>query len=347
MSLPVILYRYEGSPYAHKVDNALTLKRIPHQIVSVSPVLPRPEVADILGIPYRRIPILAIGNDIYCDTSLIVSTLERRFPASQGFGTLFPARNNGGTPDTGLIKAFSKFYIDRSLFSVAALLLPWEKLPPAFLKDRSERCPNECKGYCCLKRQGSCPTFLPYGKSHPVFISWKNEVTSRQVLVEEQLKDGRTWLFDTQAPSLADISIHFVLAWALGFPAAKPLRQDGRFPLTHKWLSALTAYLKDHHQKPTVINGAEAGNLVFSSPHEGYSIVGFDTTEAQRLGVKLNDVVSVTPDDTGRSYPTTGKLVALSTEEVVLEIVAKKGTVRCHFPRLGYVIGIPKTVAKL
>ncbi|KAG2013703.1 hypothetical protein CC2G_010583 [Coprinopsis cinerea AmutBmut pab1-1] len=331
MSLPVILYRYEGSPYAHKVDNALTLKRIPHQIVSVSPVLPRPEVADILGIPYRRIPILAIGNDIYCDTSLIVSTLERRFPASQGFGTLFPARNNGGTPDTGLIKAFSKFYIDRSLFSVAALLLPWEKLPPAFLKDRSEfsGAPMNVKAIVASRDKALA------------------QLSSHMVLVEEQLKDGRTWLFDTQAPSLADISIHFVLAWALGFPAAKPLRQDGRFPLTHKWLSALTAYLKDHHQKPTVINGAEAGNLVFSSPHEGYSIVGFDTTEAQRLGVKLNDVVSVTPDDTGRSYPTTGKLVALSTEEVVLEIVAKKGTVRCHFPRLGYVIGIPKTVAKL
>ena len=40
--------------------------------------LPRPEVMDMLGIKYRRIPILAIGNDVYCDTSLIASALERR-----------------------------------------------------------------------------------------------------------------------------------------------------------------------------------------------------------------------------------------------------------------------------
>jgi hypothetical protein len=37
-----------------------------------------------------------------------------------------------------LIKAFSKFYIDGALFPAAALLLPWEKLPPAFVADRSD-----------------------------------------------------------------------------------------------------------------------------------------------------------------------------------------------------------------
>ena len=63
--------------------------------------------------------------------------LERRFPVSDGFGTLFPARKNGGSVDTGLIKAFSQFYAGSALFTPATGLLQWNKFPPAFLKDRS------------------------------------------------------------------------------------------------------------------------------------------------------------------------------------------------------------------
>lgn len=44
-----------------------------------------------------------------------------------------------------------------------------------------------------------------------------------QVLVEEQLRDGREWLFDTESPGLADISVHFLLAWVGKFPGVKNL----------------------------------------------------------------------------------------------------------------------------
>lgn len=42
-------------------------------------VLPRPDL-EALGITYRRIPIMAIGRDVYCDSSLIIDVLEERFP---------------------------------------------------------------------------------------------------------------------------------------------------------------------------------------------------------------------------------------------------------------------------
>lgn len=44
-----------------------------------------------------------------------------------------------------------------------------------------------------------------------------------QVLVEEQLRDGREWLFNTESPGLADISVHFLLAWVGKFPGVKSL----------------------------------------------------------------------------------------------------------------------------
>jgi hypothetical protein len=99
--------------------------------------LPRPEL-DFIGVSPRRIPVLAIGNDIYYDTSLIVSVLERRFPPSAGFGTIFPTRINSDKADTGLVKALVKHYNDAFLISKAAGLLEWDKFPESFLKDRSD-----------------------------------------------------------------------------------------------------------------------------------------------------------------------------------------------------------------
>lgn len=97
---------------------------------------PRPELADVLGVHYRRIPVLAIGNDVYCDSSIIASVLERRFPPSQGFGTLFPLRKNGGGPDIGVSKALAMFWTDRIVFPLVADCLPYDKFDENFVKDR-------------------------------------------------------------------------------------------------------------------------------------------------------------------------------------------------------------------
>lgn len=92
----------------------------------------------MLGIGYRRIPVLAIGNDVYCDTSLIAPTLEKYFPQSQGFSTIFPLRKDGGKADSGMIKAFATFYCDRTLFAPAMNSLPYEKFSSDFIADRGK-----------------------------------------------------------------------------------------------------------------------------------------------------------------------------------------------------------------
>lgn len=99
--------------------------------------LPRPELSEKLGVSYRRIPILAIGNDVYCDSSLIASALERRFPTSEGYKSIFPPRKGGGKADTGLVKLLTLYWTDRKLFGMSAESLPYAKFPPAFIKDRS------------------------------------------------------------------------------------------------------------------------------------------------------------------------------------------------------------------
>ncbi len=81
--------------------------------------------------------MLAIGNDVYCDSSIIASVLERRFPPSQGYGTLFPVRKGGGGSDVGVSKAIAMFWTDRTMFPLAADCLPYDKFEEKFVKDRS------------------------------------------------------------------------------------------------------------------------------------------------------------------------------------------------------------------
>lgn len=87
---------------------------------------PRQDLA-ILGITYRRIPLLAIGNDVYADTTLILRELERRFP-------------QGGL-DTDPRRSLECAESSNGMFHFAAGCIP-SSLPimkdEKFVKDRSQ-----------------------------------------------------------------------------------------------------------------------------------------------------------------------------------------------------------------
>ena len=148
------------------------------------PVLPREDI-NALGVKYRRIPIISIGCDVFCDTRLILQKLEERFPS----GAL------GATqPDQKAIeKLLGKWTVDGGVFVRASQLIPPE-LPllndPNFIKDRED-----------------------YGGR-----SWdKSDVTNMRpealahmrgffsFLESTLLADGREWVLKTEKPSLADI----------------------------------------------------------------------------------------------------------------------------------------------
>ncbi|KAH9927203.1 uncharacterized protein BXZ73DRAFT_102789 [Epithele typhae] len=334
---PVVLYHYEASPIARKVRNILAVKRIPHVRVEMPMTLPRPDLADRLGITYRRIPVLAIGRDVYCDSSLIASVLERRFPASDGFGTLFPKRKGSDRTDAAIIKQYTMSYADRVLGTVASFLLPYHKFKPEFLADRTAWFGQKLDPSAMQARQ-------PLGKS------W---LSSHLALLEEQFADGREWLFDTETPSLADLSVHYVWEWLASFkpmqPAAKELLDATVFPATVSWISRMTEHTVKAHTAHKfsiqTVSGERAAEIITSSAFEDLSGIGFDETEGTRLGVQLSQLVSVTPDDNGK-VPTVGRLLALNKEQVVIETEGSAGTVRCHFPRIYYVVQ-PAASAKL
>lgn len=53
--------------------------------------------------------------------------------------------------------------------------------------------------------------------------------------------------------------------------------------------------------KTNKISGEDAAKMIASSPRENEAVVGFDTGEANRLGLKRGDIVDIAPEDTGMS----------------------------------------------
>ena len=77
-----ILHHYPLSPYAEKIRTGFGIKRLAWRSVEHNRMPERPELFPMTG-GYRRIPVLQIGADIYCDTQCILRELEPELSAAE------------------------------------------------------------------------------------------------------------------------------------------------------------------------------------------------------------------------------------------------------------------------
>lgn len=179
-----ILWFYTFSPYARKVTAYLALRSIPYTECQQPPTMPRPDLA-ALGVKYRRIPILSIGRDFYCDTALILEKLEKLYPGSEMGGK--------SGQDKALIKLLQK-WTDLDVFSKAAECMPSEHPvfnDESFLKDREALWGRSWSKQRQAELRGEA---LQAMRDNFEFL-------------ETMLGDGRPWVLESSSgPSLADIN---------------------------------------------------------------------------------------------------------------------------------------------
>ena len=188
MSLPaLLLHQYDTSPFSEKIRKIFAHKRLAWGAVEQPSIMPKPELVPLTG-GYRRIPVLQIGADVYCDTQLIARVLERRHPEP----TIFP---DGGEATA---QAWN-LWADRLLFMpVVAVVFAdiGQFVPKAFMDDRSKMMPGR--------------SFDDVPKLAPIA---REQVRALLATVEAQLSDGRPWLLGA-AFSLADAACYHPL-WFL------------------------------------------------------------------------------------------------------------------------------------
>jgi glutathione S-transferase len=302
----IILHHYDTSPYAEKVRTGLGLKGLAWASVELPQIMPKPNLTALTG-GYRKTPVLQIGADIYCDSQLIMRELERRHPTP----SFYPAGR-------GAADALA-WWAEKTMFlpavSIAFAKRP-EVLPKGFLEDRAKFSGRNIDPVVML---AAVPNQLDQLRAH---FDW----------LDQTLADGRSFL-QGRAVGLSDLAAYHPV-WYLrqNFgSAAAPL--DG-FPRLLSWAERVAAI---GHGRRSPMTSEQALDVARTAT----SIAKASTDAKDPIGRKPGQVVSVTPDDTGRD-PVIGELVTSGIDEIVIRRSDPAiGEVCVHFPRAGFVVTAP------
>lgn len=153
-----------------------------------APIMPRPDL-QALGVRYRRIPVCAIGKDVYADTRLILRKLEDQFPEGKLGATDPDARAMQRLLETWNIEA-GGFVRGSQLIPSNTPIVKDEK----FQKDREDFSGRKWSPEAI---DANRPEALAAMKSAFAFLE------------STLLADGRKWVLKTEQPGLADIEGEF------------------------------------------------------------------------------------------------------------------------------------------
>ena len=299
----IILHHYPFSPFSEKVRITLGLKRLAYRSVDIAPLPPRPLLAPLTG-GYRRVPVLQIGADIFCDTNLIVPALERLAPQP----TLVPPGSEGVAQ--GLAFAWER----QMWVPTIGVLVHYigDQIPPEFIKDRKE-------GYLGfdMSKAAMAPQFDQHAQFVRAQYAWLKAALA-----------ARPFLFGA-APSVADLA-----CWQTTLLLRKncPPEVDallGLAPLA-AWYERIAAF---GHGEPSPMTSEEAFEVARASTPAPVTHL---KPNGDPGGLPAGAKVTVTPDDNAR-VPVSGTLVAASADELVIHRRDEQaGDLHIHFPRLGF-----------
>ncbi len=299
----VILHQYDMSPFSEKIRKILGYKNAPWHAVTQSMWLPRPQLTPMTGA-YRRIPVLQIGADVWCDTRLIVRKLEALFPDPP----LVPS---------GLEAAAESMtqWADRHMFAATVpqvFTALGAMLPPQLMADRKKMRPD-----------------LDPAALAALVPDLKNELRVYAAGLDRTLAAGGFLLGKTF--SVADASVYHVLWFVRNAPDAGAIL--AQFPGVQRWLAAIDGLGQGRREEMTpeaalaIAKAAEPTTARRADPHDPN-------------GLAPGTQVAISSDDLPQNR-FEGEVIALDIDEVViLRHDPECGAIALHFPRAGYRIGV-------
>lgn len=298
---PLILHQYEASPFSEKVRRILAWKRVDWTAVRAPAVMPKPDLVALTG-GYRKVPVLQVGNHVYCDSTRIADYLEDLKPEP----TLYPsplARSLAEWADTGLFESTMPMILRPTRFDD---LLRWLT-------------PDEQRGIVedRMAMRKDALRVAPSAKSLLSFFG----VYARRL---EAALAATEYLLGSE-PCIADFSAYHCL-WMVRNLA--PERLAGVSNL-HGWMDRIAAI-----PAPQITNltGLEAIEVARASDPSWKPEAKFEDP----MGLALEAQVVVRATDYGRES-VRGTLVSSTPMEIVLgRDDERAGRVYVHFPRLGY-----------
>ncbi|KAF2104467.1 glutathione S-transferase [Rhizodiscina lignyota] len=316
----LVLFHYVFSPYARRIVWYLQLRRIPYAQCLVPSYMPRAPLAE-LNVSYRRIPVLAHGREIYCDTRLILSTLDKLFPPSEKYPGL--------EPQTAEAKALTKLLIrytgDAGIFARGASLIP-TNMPvlkdEKWVKDREQF-------------SGRKLTIEAREKGRPESLVHMRDLF---VLMEHTLlADGRQWVLGDN-PSVTDIEAVWVLHWMTTMRGALGTYiTEKEFPKTFAYVKRFdteTKKARGEMEKPVTLKDDQTVEAILRMSLD--AAVKEEVDSSDPTGLRKGEEIEMWPIDSGFSHKDEGELVGLSADEMIIRKQAKGKELRIHYPRWGF-----------
>ncbi|WPG99533.1 Hypothetical protein R9X50_00234900 [Acrodontium crateriforme] len=299
---PVIAWDYQFAPNAQKSRNYLYATKTPFKICEQPFVLPRP-ILSAIGITYRRIPVLSIGKDVFCDTISFMDAMQSLL-GSQGL------RKSPGD------RAFEAWGY-RS-FWICLAVVPSKLVTKELATDRADLFEVFSRTDFADLRQNA------FGELRSLFDTAENEF----------LTSEGSFIGGANDCGMADIHAIWMIKWAVQTVGVSEEPQLGEkfYPRVWRWINSL----QNHDgaiEKDQKISQEEAKAIIMGSQY-AVPDIGFDANDP--VGLKPGDAAAVEATDAQPGkYPQKGRLVGLSARQAVLEM---ENGLRVHFPRVGYTI---------
>ena len=297
----IIFHQYAMSPFSEKIRKIFALKNIAYRNVDQPMWMPKPHLTPLTG-GYRRIPVMQIGADVYCDTALIARKLERLFPKP----SLYPDANETA------VEAVAA-WADRQLFLITVPIVFGtlaDVLPKELIEDRKRMRPD----LDIAQLRAAAPSL------RAALAVWCARL--------DRALESRKHLMSAGF-SLADAAVYHCLWFVRNDPATAAAL--ARHPRLGDWLARLDAMGSG---KPEDMTAEQALQVAATSEPQLEGTVAKDDPAGLERGMNVGVFSDDLPTDVF-----TGQLVATADDEIViLREDAKLGRIALHFPRVGYFV---------
>jgi glutathione S-transferase len=302
---PLIFHHYDFSNFAEKIRLIFGLKQLEWLSVETPMYLPKPDLTALTG-GYRKVPVLQIGADVYCDTAMIAAELERRFPDP----SIFP----GFT--AGLAQAIT-YWAEKSLLWPTARFATGviaDDLPAKFHADRAAMwgVPMNRERY----RSAAARHRL--------------QMLAQVAKVESMLKhSGKRFLLGDEI-CLADFSVYHPL-WFVGQCATELTKEFAPFVKLQGWMERVHSV---GHGKRMESSAAIANAIAATS--RPTTPLGVDLSGNEE-GFSTGERVVVTPMDYGQDK-VEGQLHRLTQTTISIRLTGQSSGTKnvVSFPFEGY-----------
>lgn len=302
-----ILHHYPNSPFAEKIRLILGYKRISWQSVVIPLINSQSDLAALTG-GCRQVPVLQMGSDIYCDSSLIADVLEHMAP----WPTLYPE------PSKGLARILAQWADSTLLWtSMAFSTQPkgmeqlFEHAPPDAARAFSEDCKAMSAGMAPLLAQDAAAAY-------------------RSCLRRlSDMLDDRPFLLG-DVPCITDFSVYAPL-WFTRIRTSVLADILNTTPAVLDWMDRMSALGHGPMEKFSA-----SGAIAVAAASEPAAL--HDDIFQDEHGIALGSRVVIYAVSVDHE-PTEGELIAATRLHYTLRRTDERvGTVHVHFPRIGYAL---------